>query len=135
VAVACLLLGVAIANRTRLLALGRHQGPRPGHSWRWIALHLGTYLVALISIWTLTNNDPIKTRFVAPGYPLALILGAGFLSALTRVEPRGRVRTCLGLLLPALLALQAAKTAENWGRNAARTEGGFAYALPSSRDR
>lgn len=49
------------------------------------------YLVVLLAVWTLSNNDPIETRYASPLYP-ALFLGVGgLLSAASNGLPRGAV--------------------------------------------
>jgi hypothetical protein len=52
-----------------------------------VAAHAGIYLVALIAIWTLGNNDPIHTRFTAPMY-WCLVLGFFIAKEAWRDSPR-----------------------------------------------
>jgi 4-amino-4-deoxy-L-arabinose transferase-like glycosyltransferase len=53
--------------------------------------HAILYLVVLLAVWTLSNNDPIETRYASPLYP-ALMLGVGgLLGAASNGLPRGAV--------------------------------------------
>ncbi len=57
--------------------------------------HAVLYFVVLLAVWTLSNNDPIETRYASPLYP-ALFLGVGgLLSAASNGLPRGAVLTAV----------------------------------------
>ncbi|HEX9724895.1 MAG TPA: hypothetical protein VGC53_11505 [Vicinamibacteria bacterium] len=71
-------LAIVLVNRglfRRLFDGGRHD-------WRKIAGGLAVgYVVVLIALWTVGNNDPIYTRFVYPVYPFLVLLGFAAYSA------------------------------------------------------
>jgi hypothetical protein len=51
----------------------------PRQAWsaaaRLIAELFAAYVVALIALWTIGNNDPVYTRFLYPAYPFLVLLG------------------------------------------------------------
>ena len=47
---------------------------------------LAAYVVLLIAVWTVGNNDPIYTRFLYPAYPLLVLLA---FAAYARVRESG----------------------------------------------
>jgi hypothetical protein len=49
-----------------------------------IGSYAGVYLVTLVLLWTIGNNDPIHTRFVAPIYPYFVLLGFVAFAAISR---------------------------------------------------
>jgi len=73
------LAGVALASRRAGRATGGAPGATPGPVG-WLA---GSYLVALLALWTVGNNDPIHSRFVYPVYPFLLL---GFAAAAERAR-------------------------------------------------
>jgi len=53
--------------------------PPAGEAWpapaRLVAEFFAVYVLALIALWTIGNNDPVYTRFLYPAYPFLLLLG------------------------------------------------------------
>jgi hypothetical protein len=48
------------------------------------ALFFVGFVVGTIALWSVTNNDPIYTRFLYPSYPFLLIAAAGSLARISR---------------------------------------------------
>lgn len=81
-----------------MLALAKDGGPILHRGWAdrvawrelwknrfWLmAALVGSYLVALIALWTVGNNDPIYSRFVSPAYPFLILLGFAFYARVRR---------------------------------------------------
>jgi hypothetical protein len=72
----------------------------------------GWYVVALVVLWTVGNNDPIDTRYVAPAEPYLLVASFAGFAALERSAPRSAwPRRALLLAGFALLSAQVHKSA------------------------
>jgi 4-amino-4-deoxy-L-arabinose transferase-like glycosyltransferase len=72
----------------------------------------GWYCVALVVLWTVGNNDPIDTRYVAPAEPYLLVAGFAGFAALRGSAPRSPwPRRALLLAGLALLLVQLHKSA------------------------
>jgi len=95
VAAAIVLLLLVAQRRTFAATLPR--------LWPVLA-YLGLYPAALVTLWTFGNNDPINTRYVAPLYPLLVVVGFAAFEALERASaPRWQrgAFVLLGLLVVA----------------------------------
>jgi hypothetical protein len=73
-----LLLAAAAAAAVvvTILLLGRRPAEQ---AWpaaaRLVGEFVAGYVVALIALWTVGNNDPVYTRFLYPSYPFLVLLG------------------------------------------------------------
>ncbi len=92
----------AVAIGLALLGCGfARRGARPGPegvaslTTRLVRLAAGSYLVALLVLWTLGNNDPIHTRYVAPVYGYLVLLA---FRSVTRFDGRARIAFALAAL-------------------------------------
>lgn len=70
-------------------------------STRLVATWFAAYSVGLLALWTLANNDPLQTRYIAPCYGFAMLLAFRGVERL-RSAPRSLAPA---LLLAALLAI------------------------------
>lgn len=61
-------------------------GGRAAETLPWLIAFTVTYLVALVTLWTLGNNDPIYTRFLYPLYPFVILLA---FAVYRRIRERG----------------------------------------------
>jgi hypothetical protein len=94
VAIAAVVLAMCRCPRERLRTLIR------AREAVGIVLYPACYVVLLLTLWSVGNNDPIHTRFVAPVYPFLALAG---LALASRVAPD---RLALGALaLAAALVL------------------------------
>jgi hypothetical protein len=72
------------------------------HAVVLVAGYVVLYTLVLIVVWSLSNNDPIYTRYVSPLYGYAIVLASLAVTVATQGAP-GRLR-----LLPALIFLSIA---------------------------
>ncbi len=120
--IALLLLCIALVHwrvKARCTVAHREPAPEASAARVHVLLHWSIYQVALLLLWTFTNNDPINVRFTAPSYPFALILAGVGAAALCRGEGAGVRRVLVGLAVAAVLSLQAMKSVHNFGDIAA----------------
>ena len=96
---AALLLAATAAVRGRV-------GPGQAAERRAVRLCLcfsGFYVAVLLALWTLGNNDPINTRYVAPVYPFLLALACRVLSRTGELPARWpAAAAAVAILLAAL---------------------------------
>ncbi len=99
-------------------------GGRPGVLW-WLlpALSVG-YVVVLVVVWTLGNNDPIYSRFLYPSYVFFVLAGFHVHSHVKRAHPPGSAgrggallpfRLLYALLLASLGAGTLVSASRIWG--------------------
>lgn len=86
------LVALAWAARADLLRYAaEHLGSRTecGSALLLTKSYVSLYVVVLIAVWTLSNNDPIETRYLAPIYPFTFLSVFGLLGIAARSVARG----------------------------------------------
>ncbi len=78
-----------------------------------IVVHFVWYQAVTLLLWTLGNNDPINTRFLAPAFFLA-VLAASFPVAVYWRACRLPGRTSIAVLVLFFCGAQSAKTVASW---------------------
>jgi 4-amino-4-deoxy-L-arabinose transferase-like glycosyltransferase len=87
----------AFANRTAIVGL---------------VLYPAVYVVGLLVLWTVGNNDPIHTRYVAPVYPFVALAG---LALAGRLASRPEAVRALALAAAVVLAISGVKSVRLFG--------------------
>lgn len=87
------LLCIVVQGGKLLFGLWAPTAAQPGHL---PALFAASYIVVLIGVWTMGNNDPIFSRFVFPAYPfLVLSACAAFFHCFAKTLAQSIVRYTL----------------------------------------
>jgi hypothetical protein len=76
---------------------------------RLVAEFFAAYVVVLIALWTIGNNDPVYTRFLYPAYPFLVLLGFHAYAAVRARTASPWPRLPFQLLYALLLVTQAVR--------------------------
>jgi hypothetical protein len=109
--------GLVWFRRRELAAFFSVQARRRTVSFHAVVLVAGyvvLYTLVLIVVWSLSNNDPLHTRYVSPLYGYAIVLASLVASVATDGEPR-RLRLLTALVFLLIVAPNLPKTARLLG--------------------
>jgi hypothetical protein len=104
------------ALRIRLIQQVRERG-EIGRGLTLIGTYVSCYLLALLVLWSIGNNDPINTRFVAPVYPFAIALGLWLHSSMGEPKQARWPRVALLIVVLAIAAPNTVKSLKLLGES------------------